>query len=444
MSFIYFTHKETKSRDSDNKISDEKLQKILQTLAKQALKEKKSSIQDLERILQNAVMQSAIEKKPQNGLEDINEAYGKGNTPITKYLQEKGYLKQGKKWLTNKGFFAIGGKILQDVMKVLDKEEFGYHETKNVGYGSLTLDTTRIFEQGNEIKFLSVPQTMLNAIQRISKRNSKIQFPISMEPDDLEEFETIEDVRATVVYCIDLSSTMKYSLGKKGLSRIEAAKKALWSLYVLNKKFFPNDSIHIVGFGSLASEVDPRDIPYLRTYDANDNFLHYTNYQAAFRLARKILRRGNAQNKRIVMITDGQPSACFIDNESQKNDILSDKPYSNFYRPDGTTLSKLKEERNIKLDTSDGNMVYLCYRYRKVDPKIEKLTLIEAKQCKREGVGVDAIVIGEESELLQYVEGLEKQLKGKTYFINQENMDRVLVNDYLSNSKEILSSKGDW
>ncbi|MFQ6025765.1 MAG: hypothetical protein ACE5JT_04555, partial [Nitrosopumilaceae archaeon] len=119
MSFVYFTHKETKSRDSDNKIPEEKLQKILQTLTKQALKEKKSSMQDLERILQNAVMQSAIEKKPQNGLEDINEAYGKGNTPITKYLQEKGYLKEGEKWLTNKGFFEIGEKILQDVMKVL-------------------------------------------------------------------------------------------------------------------------------------------------------------------------------------------------------------------------------------------------------------------------------------------------------------------------------------
>ena len=109
-------------------------------------------------------------------------------------------------------------------------------------------------------------------------------------------------------------------------------------MYVLNKKFFPNDSIHVVGFGSFASKVDPYDIPYLRTYDANDNFLHYTNYQAALRLALKILKGEGARNRRIVMITDGQPSACFVDNDNQKSDILLDKPYSHFYKPDEGTL----------------------------------------------------------------------------------------------------------
>ena len=116
-----------------------------------------------------------------------------------------------------------------------------------------------------------------------------------MEPNDLEEFETLEDVRTAVVYCIDLSSTMKVKLGKN-VSRIEASKRALWSLYILNKKFFTNDSVFVVGFASLASEVNPFDIPFLKTYDANDNFLHYTNYQAALKLSRKILQKTGAQN----------------------------------------------------------------------------------------------------------------------------------------------------
>ena len=58
-----------------------------------------------------------------------------------------------------------------------------------------------------------------------------------MDLDDFEEFETFEDVRVSVVYCIDLSSTMKYKIGKTGPSRIEAAKKALWSLYVLSNYY---------------------------------------------------------------------------------------------------------------------------------------------------------------------------------------------------------------
>ena len=33
---------------------------------------------------------------------------------------------------------------------------------------------------------------------------------------------------------------------------------------------------------------------------------------------------------------------------------------------------------------------------------------------------------------------LEKELKGKTYHIDQENMDKVLVHDYLSNTRKVL------
>ncbi|MFM7862292.1 MAG: VWA domain-containing protein, partial [Candidatus Nitrosotenuis sp.] len=208
---------------------------------------------------------------------------------------------------------------------------------------------------------------MLNTIRRLSKKGKTPDFPLDLDIDDFEEFETTEDVRAAIVYCIDLSSTMKSSLTSSGMSRIEAAKRALWSLYVLNNRFFPNDSIKIIGFASMASMINPFDIPFLRTYDANDEFLHYTNYQAAFRLAKRILQKTSAKNKRIVMITDGQPSACFVDNDSQKNAILSEKPHSNFYVPNEPLLSKIKSERKIAIDQSQGAQVYLCYRYKKVD-----------------------------------------------------------------------------
>ena len=143
------------------------------------------------------------------------------------------------------------------------------------------------------------------------------------------------------------------------------------------------------------------------------------------------------------MITDGQPSACFIDNESQKNNILTDKPYSHFYIPDYATLLKLKNEREIKLDTG-GEMVYLCYRYRQVDSFIGSRTLFEAKKCKREGIDIDTIMVSEEDELLNYVESLEKQLKGRAYYINPVNIGKILINDFISNKKKILNSATKW
>ncbi|MGI0097828.1 MAG: VWA domain-containing protein, partial [Nitrosopumilaceae archaeon] len=423
-------------------ISDKKLQKLLEALSKHALKEKTPEFQELESILQNSLNQN--ENQDHETKTEKDEHIEEGGTSLTKLLKEQGYLREEKKWLTNKGFFEIGGKIIHDVMKDLNSAEVGLHETKLTGSGNVLIDTTKKFEPGNDIKFLSVSQTILNTIKRISKLNHKIDFPIVMDLDDFEEFETLEDVRAAIVYCIDLSSTMKYSIGKLGTSRIEAAKKALWGLYALNKKFFPNDSISIVGFGSMASLIDPYDIPFLKTFDANDNFLHYTNYQAAFRLAKKILQKSSAQNKRIVMITDGQPSACFIDNIHQKNEIISDKPYSNFYTPDKNVISKVKKERDMELEINEESMVYLCYRYKKVDPKINDRTVMEAKKCKREGIDIDTIVVSDEEELLQYAQDLEKKLKGKTYHINQENMDEILVHDYLTNTRKVLSSQHIW
>ena len=441
--FVYYVNDgKTNKTASENTLSEDKLQKILETLSKYAMREKTPEFQELEAILQNSLNQNENQDyETQNVSEEHIEESG---TNLTKLLKEKGYLREDKKWLTNKGFFEIGGKILRDIMKDLNSAEIGLHETKLTGSGNILIDTTKKFEPGNDIKFLSVPQTLLNTVMRISRTNKKIDFPIEMELDDLEEFESLEDVRASLVYCIDLSSTMKYFLGNNGKSRIEAAKKALWGLYALHKKLFPNDSISIVGFGSMASIINPYDIPFLKTFDANDNFLHYTNYQAAFRLAKKILQKSSAQNKRIVMITDGQPSACFIDNINQKNDIISEKPYSSFYTPDKNVISKVKEDRNMKSEIYDESVVYLCYRYKKVDPKIHERTLIEAKKCKREGIDIDTIVVSEEEELLKYAIDMEKELKGKTYHINQENMEQVLVHDYLTNIRKVLSSKRDW
>ncbi len=434
---VYVSSENDKSESSSPEVSDEKLKQALKTIATQVLKEKTPSMKDLESIL-DGMMQNASSTNQFDSQQET-AAYGNSQS-MTKHLQKLGYLKDNKKWLTKKAFFEIGQKLLEDVIKTINEGNLGFHETRNIGSGDTILDTVRKLEVGDDIKHLNIPATILNVIQRKQNKNEPIQFPLEIQFDDFEKFETKEEVKVAVVYCIDLSSTMKYSLSSGEGTRIEAAKKALWALFVLNKKFFPNDSVYIVGFGSLASQIHSPDIPYLKTYDANDNFLHYTNYQAALRLALKILKKDGSQNKRIVMITDGQPSACFVDNELQKNAILADKPYSHFYRPDESTLSKIKNEKNIQLDVDDGS-VYLCYRYRQVDPTIEAKTLQEAKKCRKEGIEIDTIMISEESELLSYVESLEKHLKGRAYYINPEKIDRVLISDFISNRKKVLHSR---
>ncbi|MFQ5921044.1 MAG: VWA domain-containing protein [Nitrososphaerales archaeon] len=420
------------------------MNKMLMTVGREALREKVPNLQELEELLSEILgkegfnMQELSEENKPGRQDGIK---GEG-MPVVKYLQQRGYLKEGgEKWLTKMGFMNIGVRILRDVMKALKSGDLGMHETVKFGSGTTVLDTSKRYEIGDDIRLLNVPRSMLNTVQRIAKESGSVKFPLEIKIEDFEEFETIQDVRVAIVYCIDLSSTMRYSSTMGDISRIEAAKRALWSLYVLNSKFFPTDTIYIVGFGALASKVLPQDIPYLKTFEPGHDFLHYTNYQAACRLASKILQKDGAMNKRIVLVTDGHPSACFVDNDYEKDKILSARPYSHFYKPDKSTLETVKDRQNMSLDMSTGELVYLCYRYRQVDPYIALKTVAEAKRCRSAGIDVDTLMVSEEDSLLSFVNDMEKHVKGRSYYINPINLDKLLITDYLLNKKQTVSTR---
>lgn len=411
------------------------LQDFLKVLGREIMKEDQPKLEEIEQELQN------VKKERENSESESDESKAsRTESSIIAQLQQLGYIKDSRKWLSKKGFFAVGGKLLEDVIRALNKGTIGLHETTFSGSGSLNLDSTKKYEPSDDLRLINVPRSLLNAIQRRSDSRSSLQLPIELQPDDLEVYETKRDVSVAVVYCIDLSSTMRYSTMFGDMSRIEAAKKALWSLFLLNQKFFPSDSIRIVGFGALASKVSPYDIPYLKTFDSGVGFMHYTNYQAAFRLAKKILQNETTLNKKIVLVTDGHPSACFIDTEQERNKILYERPYSQFYALDKEALNSAKQKQDLSLDTKSGKLVYLCYRYRQVDQYIGEKTILEARKCHKLGIDIDTIMVSEEDSLLSYVNELEKYVKGRSYYINPAEIDKILITDYLNDKKSILRS----
>ena len=446
--FIYFpldTEGQDQRQDSQGErdLSKDMLDQLFKAIGREALKEKTPSLQELEQTLQG-IMSSLSKQQEINEQQQIpgslddarDDSREDSGMPLVAYLIQKGYLKDSPKWLSAKGFTAIGSKILSDVMKALKAGEYGTHESQNLGSGSLVLDTTKQYELGDDIRLLNVPKSLLNTIQRTVKDGRNLKLPLQIDVDDFEEYETMQDVRVAVVYCIDLSSTMRYSSMYGDMSRIEAAKRALWSLYLLNRTFFPSDSVYIVGFGALASKVAPHDIPYLKTFEPGADFLHYTNYQAAFRLASKLLQKDGAINKRLVLVTDGHPSACFIDDKSEQEKIISQRPYSHFYTPDRQTIDDIKYNHSMNLDIASGELVYLCYRYRQVDQYIGDRTIVEAKKVHSKNIEIDTIMISEEDSLLGYVNEMEKYVKGRSYYINPADIDKVLLTDYLNNKKQ--------
>ena len=379
---------------------------------------------------------------------NFNEhTFSDNNLPIVTELIKKGYLVDSDKWLNKKGFLKIGQQVLTEIIKSLKTDKIGMHETKFAGYGSMVQETSKKYEYGNEISNININSTIKNFVERYYEDHrqsndglhNRIEFPLDISYEDIEIYDTLEEIQVATVYCIDLSSTMKYSSMYNDLSRIEASKRALWSLFILNKKFFPLDSIHTIGFGSIASRIDPMDIPFLRTFEPNADFLHYTNYQAAYRYAKRILKKDGAKNKRIVMITDGHPSACFIDSKNEKDKIMKQRPYSHFYIPDKDRIGSQNSENNrIKFDIHDKQTVYLCYRYRQIDQYIGEQTIKEAKKLKKDGIDLDTIMVSEEDTLLDFVNELAKSVDGKSIYINPKEIDRVLIIDYLSNKKKMI------
>ncbi|MDN5866961.1 MAG: hypothetical protein L0H55_06120, partial [Candidatus Nitrosocosmicus sp.] len=357
------------------------------------------------------------------------------NLPIVTELIRKGYLVDSDRWLNKKGFLKIGQQILTEIIKSLKTDKIGMHETKFAGYGSTVQETSKKYEYGNEISNININSTIRNFVDRYYEvRNhqsaeslhNRIEFPLDISYEDIEIYDTLEEIQVATVYCIDLSSTMKYSSMYNDLSRIEASKRALWSLFILNKKFFPLDSIHTVGFGSIASRIEPMDIPFLRTFEPNADFLHYTNYQSAYRFAKRILKKDGAKNKRIVMITDGHPSACFIDSKNEKDKIMKQRPYSHFYMPDRERIGSQNSGNNrIKFDIHDKQTVYLCYRYRQIDQYIGEQTIKEAKKLKKDGIDLDTIMVSEEDTLLDFVNELAESVDGKSIYINPRDIDTV-------------------
>jgi len=414
------------------------LQDFLKILGREILKEDEPKLEDIEQELKNLKneKENKISESQSNEIKSISK-----QSSIIAELQQLGYIKDSRKWLSKKGFFAVGARLLEDVVRALNMGTIGLHETNSSGNGSLNLDSTKKYELSDDLRLINVPRSLLNAIERRSGSKLPVQLPIEFQTDDLEIYETKKDVSIAIVYCIDLSSTMRYSTMFGDMSRIEAAKKALWSLFLLNQKFFPSDTIYVVGFGALASKVSPYDIPYLKTFESGVGFMHYTNYQAAFRLAKKILQNETTVNKKIVLITDGHPSACFIDTEQERSKIISERPYSQFYVPDGESVNLVKEKQDLSLDTKSGKLVYLCYRYRQVDQYIGEKTILEAKKCHKSGIDIDTIMVSEEVSLLSYVNELEKYVKGKSYYINPTEIDKILITDYLNDKKSILRPK---
>ena len=152
---------------------------------------------------------------------------------------------------------------------------------------------------------------------------------------------------------------------------------------------FPKDSLHVIVFGDKAVEVSLEDIPTIAVGP------YHTNTKDALELAQRILKRKRNVNKQVFMITDGKPSAIFIDGRLYKN------PYG-------------------------------------LDRRIVNQTLNQARSCRRNNIAITTFMVARDPWLVDFVKELTEVNKGRAYYSSLNQLGEYIFVDYIRNRKQRL------
>jgi uncharacterized protein with von Willebrand factor type A (vWA) domain len=294
---------------------------------------------------------------------------------VTRVLEEANFIrrKQGGFELTPMGVRKIGQKALNDVFSQLR------FKTGDRGGVWKRGDETKRFEFGDNFD-IDLKQTIMNALMREQQRG-----PVKLKITDFEVYKYEQSARSATVLMLDLSLSMSVR------DNFYAAKHVALAFDGLIRSQFPQDSLHIIGFSSYAREIKKEDLATLRL-DQSDP---YTNIQHGLELARKMLGKEKAQNKQIIIITDGEPTAHL-------------------------------EEGQLNYQFSPG-------------AKTLQMTLREVENCTRQGITINTFMLGESNLNNAFITRIAKINKGRVFFANPDGLGQYVLVDYLSNRRKSVS-----
>ncbi|MFV0443751.1 MAG: VWA domain-containing protein [Planctomycetaceae bacterium] len=308
--------------------------------------------------------------------------------------------REGKFSVTPKGFKRIENKALEALFDVRGRDKLGRHDTDMRGAGQTVHEESKPYEYGDPVSNLNMTETLRNAIARQGGGT-----PVHIAEDDLVVHDTEYSTSCATVVLVDMSgSMMRY--GKYG-----AAKRVALALQSLVRNRYQGDWLQVVGFYTYASPLSERELlmsapkpvtiydsrVHLRiNLDRPPGFVpeHFTNIHVGLQFARRLLRRQPAQNKQIILITDGEPTAHV-----------------------------------------EGRQLVLIY------PPAEKtarLTLSEAKRCADEGIHVSSFALIEDYfyfGLVNFVEQLAQVTRGISATCNAQDMGNMVVQSFIGGRK---------
>jgi uncharacterized protein with von Willebrand factor type A (vWA) domain len=217
---------------------------------------------------------------------------------LPQVLTEEGITSIDKRGLdmTPKGMRSLAELAFGKVYEQLKRDKQGRHHGNAPQTGEIEPDSSRPYEYGDRFD-LDITKTILTAISQRKEAGG----PLELSPDDFYVREREQLITSTTVVLLDLSWSMSWE------GKFEAAKKVALALDHYIRTRFPKDKLYTIGFSTEARELKGKDLS-LAVWDANQP---YTNLQGGLRLAMKLIKRSGNRNNRVIVITDGQPTAYY-------------------------------------------------------------------------------------------------------------------------------------
>ena len=347
------------------------------------LLERLRRMRDLRRLFDELVLRTGGD--PVEALRWMEELRRRGYLPedadLQKFassLEQSGVIRveRDRARLTPRGARDLRRGALDLLFRNLRGGPLGEHRTPATGEGGERLPETRPWRFGDALSAIDGTGTLREALARGGIDD------LSVAPEDLRVFETEHHASCATVLLLDVS----HSMVLYGEDRITPAKKVAMALAELVETRYPKDSLDCVLFGDEAKRVRASDLPWVTAGP------FHTNTHGALRLARTILRRRRHPNRRIVMITDGKPSAITRDGHLFRN------PFG-------------------------------------LDPRIVAPTIREAVLCRRERIPIATFMIADDPVLKRFVEDLTRANKGQAYFASPDDLGGAVFVDFLRNRR---------
>ena len=313
--------------------------------------------------------------------------------------------------VTEKGLDFLGYKTLRSLLGSLGKSSMGRHDTSHLATGVEAEAASKPYEFGDTIN-LDVNTTLLSAIQR-----EGLNVPLNLEYKDLHVHQCDYQSSCATVVMLDCS----HSMILYGEDRFTPAKKVALALGHLIRTQYPGDSLKVVLFHDTAEELPMAKLASTQVGP------YHTNTAEGLRLARRILQAQRKDMKQIVMVTDGKPTACFIEGAPSLSSLERGLVRA------GRTSAASKRTRAAGMPALATRRLYK--NSMGGDPWVMDATFREVQACRKAGIMINTFMLASDYYLVEFVKEMTAMTNGKAYFANPSNLSQFVLIDFLRRRK---------